>query len=440
MTKLVQHSTSDLSSVLWVAFVLALLCALTIVAPQSAQAQTFTVLHYFTGGADGGNPIAGLTIDSAGNLYGITNYGGNSNCYSGGYSGCGTAFKLSLHGSSWVFTSLYAFQGGSDGAYPLADLSIATDGTLYGTTSAGGTGHCQTGVSGCGTVFHLRPAPNRCKSVMCLWNGTVLYRFTGGNDGGNPQSNLLFDSAGDLYGTTYQGGPSGGGVVFELTPSQGGWTESVIHAFAGGGNGSFPQGNLIADGNGNFYGTTETGGGCGGQCGTAFQLTPSNSGWQESVLHSFQGGNDGYEPVGGLSMDAAGNLYGSDNANSGGIVFQLTFSSGSWNLTPLVSGLGLAPLPAMTNPPIADAAGNLYGTTVFGGGAGCPYGCGVVFKLSPTGSGWSYTVLHEFDYSDGQAPWGRLAMDSHGNLYGTTVQGGSGNCPALCGTVWEITP
>jgi len=416
----------------------AILFVLSLFAAPAMRAQTFSVLHYFSGGQDGGVPVAGLTIDAAGNLYGVTEYGGNSNCYSGGYSGCGVAFKVSLHGSDWVLTPLYAFQGGSDGSYAMADVSIASDGTVYGTTSAGGTGNCSTGISGCGTVFHLRPAPNRCRAVICGWNETVLYRFTGGSDGGDPQSNLLFDNAGNLYGTTYLGGVSSGGVAFEMTPSQGGWTESVIHAFAGGTDGAFPQGNLIKDSSGNFDGTTEEGGG--GQCGTVFQLTPSASGWQENTLYGFQGQSDGCEPVGGVSIDAAGNLYGSNNGDNG-LVFELTFSHGSWNLTPLYGNLGFGGLPAMTNPPIADAAGNLYGSTVFGGGGGCPYGCGVVFKLTPTIGGWTYTLLHQFNYnSDGQAPWGRLAMDSEGNLYGTTVQGGIGSCPELCGTIWKITP
>lgn len=417
-----------------------LVCAFSMLLTPLAWAQTFTVLHYFTGGADGGNPVAGLTIDQSGNLYGTTNYGGGSDCFDAGYSGCGVAFKLSLHGSTWLLTPLYEFQGGDDGAFPIADLTLASDGTIYGTTSAGGNQQCRG--SGCGTAFHLRPGPHRCNAVICPWNETVLYRFTGGSDGGSPQSNLLFDSSGDLYGTTYQGGTSGGGVAFELTPSQGGWTESVINNFTGGGQGSAPQGNLIADGSGNFYGTTEIGGaGCGGDCGTVFQLAPSGAGWQENVLYSFLGGGDGDEPVGGVSMDAAGNLYGSNNAY-GGVVFQL--AHGSWDLTVLASGLGFSNLPAMTNPPVEDAAGNLYGTTVFGsdgGGGGCNYGCGVLFKLTPTGSGWTYSVLHEFNYyADGQAPAGRLAIDSRGNIYGTTAQGGTGNCNQLCGTVWEFTP
>ncbi len=405
----------------------------------AAQAQTFTVLHYFTGGQDGGNPVAGLTMDASGNLYGSTEYGGNPACFSGGYSGCGTAFKFSLHGSDWVLTPLYTFAGSTDGAHPLENLTIATDGSLYGTTSAGGIGQCSAGNNGCGTVFHLRPAPDRCRTVICVWDETVLYQFTGGNDGGNPQSNVLFDSAGNLYGTTYQGGASGSGVAFELTPSEGGWTESVLHAFAGGTDGAFPEGNLIADSSGNLDGTTELGGGCGGECGTVFRLTPSGSSWQESILYSFQGQSDGDYPVGGVTIDSAGNLYGSNNGDNG-LVFELMFSHGSWNLVPLYGNLGFGGLPAMTNPPIVDAAGNLYGTTVFGGGSGCPYGCGEVFKLTPTVGGWTFTVLHEFDYADGQAPWGRLVMDSRGNLYGTTVEGGIGNCPGLCGTVWEITP
>ena len=219
---------------------LAIVFVMTVVATHAAQAQTFTVLHNFTGGADEGTPIAGLTIDQAGNFYGTT-FGLN----------WGTVFKLAHKNSSWVLTPLYSFSGGDDGASPFAGVTIGLNGILYGTTFEGGT-------YGYGTVFDLKPSAAACRTALCPWTETVLCGFTGGSDGANPVfGDLVFDQAGNLYGTAEKGGAYGYGVVYELMPSNGGWTERVLYAFAGANDGAIPESALIFDKAGNLYGTAQ---------------------------------------------------------------------------------------------------------------------------------------------------------------------------------------
>src|SRR5271165_1484050 len=328
------HSATVAILLMLLFFLLVLL--LVLLTPQPAQAQTFKVLHTFTGGVDGAWPYAGLTMDRAGNLYGTTQNGGKVGCGSG--SGCGTVFKLSHKGSGWVFTPLYTFQAGSDGAVPTARVIFGPDGNLYGTTSVVGAGY--------GTVFKLQPSPVACKTALCPWTETVLYRFTGGSDGGSPQNgDLLFDQSGIIYGTTQLGGSYGLGVVFSLTPSKGAWTESVLYSFTGGNDGAQPASSVISDNAGNFYGTAVGGGSFG--YGTVYELIPSGSGWQEKTLYSFSSTrDDGYAafPVGGLIFDGSGNLYGTTEANSfeiggGGTVFELTPSNGNWTIT-ILAGTG----------------------------------------------------------------------------------------------------
>src|SRR5579871_210826 len=247
-----------------------------VIATIAAQAQTYTVLHTFTG-PDGYNPQAGVTLDAAGNLYGTTNRGGSQNCAGG--SGCGTVFKLTHHSDGWVLTTLHAFQAGNDGAFPEAAVVFGRDGTLYGTTDNGGT-------YGRGTVFNLRPPATFCQSVSCPWTETVLHIFTGGADGDTPRSgSLVFDQQGNIYGTTQGGGLYGQGTVFELTPSNGGWMESVIYNF--GTNQDVqcqPLGGVIFDRSGNLWGT-DTGCNVEGQFGTVFKLTRSGSGWTATLIH-----------------------------------------------------------------------------------------------------------------------------------------------------------
>jgi uncharacterized repeat protein (TIGR03803 family) len=390
---------------------------------QPAQGQTYKVIYNFTGGADGAYPEAGLTMDVAGNLYGTTEAGGHTggNCYD---YGCGTAFKLAYKNSGWVLTTLYTFQAGSDGSFPAAPLVIGPNGILYGATGSGGSG-CSG--YGCGTVFSLRPAPTVCKTALCPWTETVLYRFADPPDGANPAyGDLIFDQAGNIYGTTAEGGTYGDGAVYQLALSGGVWTESVLHSFDQT-DGAEPAGGVTFGKDSSLYGTTVWGGSHGG--GTIYELTPSGSGWTETTLHNFDHNVDGNYSTGGLIFDSSGNLYGTtgDGGPGGGIggtAFQLT-PDGTLNTICVFNG-GFGPVAGL----IMDHAGNLYGTAPSGGA----YGVGIVFKLTPSNGGWTETVLHDFSGIDGSAPYGKLLLDGHGNLYGTAGGGVYGY-----GVVFEIT-
>jgi uncharacterized repeat protein (TIGR03803 family) len=327
-----------------------LLGALTI---SPAAAQTFAVLHAFTGQGDGADPLSGLTLDRGGNLYGTT-YNGGIN------SPAGTVFKLIRSGSNWRLTPLYEFsdQGGA-GANPAGGVVFGPDGDLYGTASAGGAGF--------GTVYKLQPPPTACKTSICYWTETVLYRFAAGTDGRQPSGNLIFDQAGNLYGTTQAGGAFNYGTVFKLTNSAGNWSESVLYSFASGQDGNQPTDGVVMDSNGNLFGTTPYGGvnHCQSGCGTVFELTPSGSGWNEQIIYRFQGLPDAQRPYAGLVIDSAGNLYGASyegGQNGGGTVFELSPAGGSWNYTVLynLSGSQNGPFARLTR----DSSGNLYDTTI----------------------------------------------------------------------------
>ena len=390
------------------------------VVAMPAPAQTFTVLHTFTGGQDGAYPEAGLTMDGAGNFYG-TSFGGPPS-----QSMYGTVYKLTHRDSGWVISPLYSFQGGSDGEYPRSKIVFGPDGTLYGVTLGGGVD---------GTVYNLRPPVTACRSALCPWTETVLHRFMGGSDGAGPQYvTPVFDNTGNLYGTTQGGGSGGGyGVVFEMTPDNGSWTESFPYSFTGGNDGEFPQSGVIRDADGNLYGVAST-----GYYGEVYQLTPSGSGWVKNTIYTFLGGSDGSDPVGGLVFDGAGNLYGttSNKGGGGGTVFKLKRQpNGSWVETVLhdFTESGAGPYASLT----MDPAGNLYGTTYTGGA----YGCGSVFKMAYANDNFTYVPLHDFTCdSDGAYPTSDVSVDANGNLYGTTDNGGSGHGGRGFGVVWEITP
>jgi len=391
--------------------------------PSSAlsSAQTITVLHSFTTHGDGSQPYAGVTIDRAGNLYGTTTQGANGNV--------GTVYKLTHRQGSWTLATLYTFDHPGDGAYAASRVVFGPDGSLYGTTQYGGAGNQ-------GVIYNLRPPATACKTVLCSWSYATLYSFTGGSDGGQPYlGDLVFDSAGDIYGTASAGGGQGCfgygcGVVFKLTPSGGGWTETVLYTFSGNDDGANPFNGVTFDGAGNLYGTTTQNGRYG--YGTVYELSPTASGWTQSTLYSFTGGSDGGNPIGGVAIDAAGNLYGTtedggSGASGGGTVWELMPSNGSWTFTVLQSLETVYEGPFDT--PTLDAAGNVYGTSTFAGGAG------QVFRLMPNGAGWNYTP-YDFNGNNGNIPIGGVTLDSNGNLYGTTVEGGT----STWGTVWEITP
>lgn len=384
------------------------------------HAQTLTVLHSFTGGNDGKYPTAGLTMDRAGNFYGTTAYGGASNV--------GVVFRLSPAGSGWVLTPLYSFQGPpNDGEIPYSGVVFGPDGSLYGTTNDGGQ-------YGRGTVYRLRPSPAACHSVICPWEETVLHSFGSGDDGEFPgYGNLVFDQAGNIYGTTEDGGSGTLGVVFELTPSNGSWTESVLHSFVEE-NGYYPFSGLIFDSSGNLYGTTSSGGTY--DAGVVYELSPSGSGWTENVLASNEFKNA--DTCSGVVMDGQGNLFGTAGCFSGGGgVFELTPSNGSWTFNVLYTFSASSTGPR--DSPTLDAAGNVYGTS---SGTGM-FNEGEVFKLTPSNGGWIYNSV-SFDGSNGSSPVGSVILDAAGNIYGTTYSGGNGPCNVEgitgCGVVWEITP
>ena len=257
----------------------------------------------------------------------------------------------------------------------------------------------------------------------------VVYNFTGASDGGNPLDGLTSDGAGNLYGTTYAGGASSSGTVFKLSGS----SETVLHNFAGGTDGANPEGGLLRDAQGFFFGTTTAGGASG--AGTVFAISAAG---KEVVLYSFAGGADGSNPQAGLAMDSSGNLYGTNSAggaNNNGTVFKLTHpTKGSkWVETILYSfgtgSDGAVPLAALK----FDKAGNLYGTTSAGGS----YGYGTIFQLTPSGSSWTETILHNFqDADDGAVPYGGLIADKSGNFYGSATEGGTGGG----GTIYKLTP
>jgi len=416
-----------------------LTCAfgLIISAAQVAQAQTFNVIHSFTGGGDGANPVAGPTIKGT-TIYGTAYFGGHDQGACAG-TGCGTVFKITPSGSNWLFTRLYPFTNTDDGAGPNSGVTIGPDGRLYGTTSVGNN------------VFSLKPPPSAPVSVFQSWTETDIYQFGSPGDGSLPNGELVFDQAGNLYGTTYAGGNRnlcgsvGCGTVYELTPSNGSWTETLIYEFTGQADGYYPLSGVIFDQSGNLYGTTQASFYLGGW-GAVFQLTPSGSGWTENTLYDFQGGTDGKDIVAGLIFDASGNLYGAAAAGGtggGGTIYELSPLSGSWNfnlLYSLVSGSGGQGAVASL---IMDASGNLYGATYSDGA----YGYGSVFELTPSDGSWTYTSLYDFTGGgDGANPAGSLAMDANGNLYGTTYAGGitGSHCDSRfgsqCGVVFEITP
>ncbi|HSY64150.1 MAG TPA: choice-of-anchor tandem repeat GloVer-containing protein [Terriglobales bacterium] len=396
----------------------------------------YKIIHSFgqhgSHGVDGESPYSGLTIDAAGNLYGTTSFN------SGAYGGNGVAFELSpMADGRWREAIIHIFQG-TDGRTPYSSLTFDAAGNLYGTTTQGGA-------YSCGTVFELS-ANNRQESV--------LYSFAGGSDGCTPGDSVVFDSKGNLYGTTVGGGlvncinqTLGCGLVFELTPNSGGWTKKVLHEFTGGKDGGMARAGVVLDGNGNVYGTAAFGGmikKCGTTgCGTIYELTPNSSGrWKFEVLHRFTDGDDGAAPFGTLTLDAENNIYGT-TASGGkyvypGVVFELTRSSTGWKeqvLHAFTGGNdGASPYYETLT---FDKAGNIYGTTEAGG----VYGNGVVFELMPSPEGtWREKVLHTFGSTsgDGANPYAGVILDSAGRVFGTTLSGGHATIAA--GTVFEKTP
>ena len=336
-------------------------------------------------------------------------------------------FALAL--TAWASTEkvLWNFEGGSDGSGPWSNYFISdAKGNLYAATAAGGT-------YGAGVVFMLTPAGKE----------TVLYEFKGqsNGDGAGPHGHLTFDAKGNIYGTTQNGGTSDTGTVYELSPkSGGGWTEKVIYTFsAAGADGADPSGGMTIAADGTMYSTTPDGGAFG--AGTVFSLKKTSKGWKQTVILNLNGSSEGGYPYEGLMMDAAGNLYGAaptGGASGQGVIYRLSHTKQGWVDTVLHNftgqngdGSGLYWIDL-----ISDKSGNIYGATSFGG----TNGTGMVWELvySESKKTYSESILYEFGASgsgDGNNPYGGLAMDSKGNLYGTALNGGSSNL----GTFYKLT-
>jgi uncharacterized repeat protein (TIGR03803 family) len=408
-------------TLLYMAATFASVCVMAMFAAHSAQAQTYSVLYSFTSRSDGANPSAGVIEDGKGNLYGTTT---NGDLY-----GLGTVFKLSQTGKETV---LHRFMRSDNGAIPIGGVIMDAEGNLYGTTGFGDYDRD-------GTVFKLSQTGKE----------TVLHRFFGRTDGSNPYGGLIQDEKGNIYGTTYDGGSNDYGTVFKLSREEKGkWRETVLHTFKGGADGAQPYAGLIRDAQGNFYGTTVSGGGrgqCSGYasgCGTVFELDTKG---KETVLYSFTGGNDGSYPMAALIRDGEGNLYGAtfyggetcDILGFGcGTVFKVDTTGTETVLYRFTGGSdGAGPVSGL----VRDVEGNLYGTAEYGGSPLCD--CGVVFKLSKTGN---LIVLNFFTGSaGGGSPKAGLIRDAGGNLYGTTYYGGDSSCQSGqpgCGVVFKLTP
>jgi hypothetical protein len=465
-------STRNVVRLLLVAFTM-----LVLTATASAEWKE-RVLYSFQGIPDGSLPVGAVVFDKAGNLYGATTEGGSSSCIS--LAQCGTVYQLAppvKQGDPWTETVLYIFKGNGskDGASPAGGLVIDSLGNLYGTTAYGGTGNCVVlgTLMGCGTVFEMSPP----KQKGGKWTETVLYSFPTPKQGFLPQGDLVFDSAGNLYGATEFGGGHGTtcnsfykycGAVFELSPPKtkgGKWTEKTLYGFKGVpagaqfGDGANPNGELVLDGKGAIYGTTYFGGnnvkgecqgGVGGTgCGIVFRLTPpsQNGGkWAERALHQFDG-KDGSNSSAGVVFDGSGNLYGTaqggSNNEGDGVAFGLTPIGGArWKETVLHvfsrdNNGGARPLAGF----ILDAQGHLYGTASWGHvSAG-----GDIFEMKPPirkGDAWTFSVLYGFAGApDGSSPAAASIFDNTGNIYSTTQLGGTGqSCKGGCGTVYEVSP
>jgi uncharacterized repeat protein (TIGR03803 family) len=434
---------------------LLIVCAILICAATCATAQFSTLYRFGQSPNDGVGPQGGLIADAAGNLYGTAS--------GGGLLGGGTVFELSPPASSgpWTETILYNFSSsGSGGVAPESSLVFDTAGNLYGTTANGGGAN--------GTVFQL-VSPG---SSGAAWTYNVLYTFQGGNnDGEVPFSGLIFDSAGNLYGTTFYGGPCNNGSVFELSPPAapgGAWIESVLHFFRfscngrTGPDGAGPYGPLALIDKA-LYGTTWSGGGT-TDSGIVFKLSPpiaGNTTWREQSLYTFTGGPDGGHPSAGLAHASflRNNLYGttqyggnespcSNGIPGCGVVFELSppsIGGGAWTETVIYSFVNGSDGSLPSSPVIFGVSGDLYSTTSVGGGGTCDYisdaGCGAVFKLKPSGSGgpWVETTLHSFTGNtsgDQGADVSGLVFGRSQKLCGTT---GVNNVGGF-GTIFSVVP
>lgn len=388
--------------------------------PMTAWAQHERA-YSFTG-PTGANPEGGLAADTVGNLFGTTFNGGDDNS--------GAVFEISpppQAGGKWSKVLLYSFTGGQDGWNPVGDLVLDQMNNLYGVTFGNAPVNC-------GVVFQLSPPLQRGGS----WKQTVLHTFGGPGDGCETLAGLLLDQAGNLYGTTFNGGSDGDGTVFQLTPlSGGGWVENVLYSFSDGVDGGHPMSNLVIDGAGNLYGTT-AGGGLYNNKGTIFELSPPSSPggvWTETVLHSFHR-VDGANPWAGVVFGPSGALFGTafvgGTANLG-TAFRLSLPAmpgGAWRLTVLHDFAGTDGSKPIAGLTVGNNGGALYGTTSAGGANGE----GTVFQITNSDGSSTESVLYSFTGgSDGAQPYGGVQFQNSA-LYGTTNLGGTQNL----GTIFRL--
>ena len=398
--------------------VLAILGAATWLATIAGAASTTKLIYSFGGNSDGEYTDTELVMDSGGNLYGTS--------VQGGTFGGGTVFQVTPSG---VHTVLYDFTGGADGGEPYKGVTLDAQGNLYGTAVTGGGGSCE---GGCGVVFKLTNSGG-------TWTQSVIHTFTGGNDGSGPGSPVAIDRLGNVYGTTPTGGANAMGVVYQLRlDASGQWNLRVIHTFTGGtdgGGGSASR--LLIDAARNLYGVCTVGGANG--LGTVFEMSPRQGTWQFATLYAFKDSPDGALPYGGVISDRAGNLYGTTyyaGVHDLGTVYKLTHNHGTWSESVLYSFKGGADGASPISSLAADAAGNLYGTTSDGGAAAC--GCGVIFKMTRGATGkWTESVAYRFPGSPSPGfAYNGMVGDAAGSFYGATVHGGSDND----GAVYKFTP
>lgn len=426
------------------AALLSLASVVAVVSSETALAAE-NVLYSFRGAPDGRQPWGALIADRHGRLFGTTYNGGTGSCSNADGAGCGTVFELSLQGNGvWAETLLYSFQGGSDGQYPPAQaLLLDAKGNLYGVTAQGGSGNCENmNLAGCGTVFELS------RQRKGIWNESVLYSFqgvpagTGNGDAAEPGS-LLFDSAGNLFGSGTNGGScvaekavaACDGAVFELRNRGAKWREKIIYR-------ADPSTLLpyasVFDAQGNLYGVATAGGP--ENLGEVFMLSPpaGKGAWTKVALYDFQNQRDGALPVAGLVFDAQGNLYGASDGSDSvpANVFELTPGAQRTWTESVVFGFAGAGNVYPSQGPIMDSNGNLFGTTQIGGHRGG----GVVYEASQDNGAWTHKVLHDFaGGDDGDEPLSGPVIGKRGALYGTTSLGGTGRCSGGCGTVYRIS-
>ncbi len=399
--------------------------------PGNLPAQTLTILHAFGSPGDGYNPSGPLTFDSQGNLYGTTWFGPAASICQG--LGCGTVFQLTPNGGgTWSESNILVFNG-NDGAHPGSQLIFDSQANLYG-TAACPEEYCYNQ----GVVFELSPGSGG------TWTDTTLHNFSEPWDGGSPQG-ILFDHSGNIMGDAQSGGRNNTGIVYSLIRASG-WRERLDYVFGPlepNQNGATPAPAIAFDAAGNLYGATQVGGA--EEAGVVFELSPHPGGvfWTETVLYTFTGMADGYRPW-GVILGPDGNLYGTTQAGgayNAGTVFELTPNpNGTWTESVIYSFQGSTDGRSPSGGVSFDAAGNVYGATAIGGGGGCSgFGCGVIYKLTRSGGGWSESTLYRFNgVTDGAYPGGPLAFDGSGNIYG--VAGAGGAYGDLGGIAFELTP